>query len=80
MGLGFAIVLFLLGTVREILGKGSFFRIPLLPEHIEPIRFFVLPAGAFMVLGFFAALMKAILLRKERKQKTMISSHQNTEI
>lgn len=55
MGLGFTLTLVLMGTIREVLGSGSFFGIDLhLP--IPPMIVFVTPAGGFFVFGILMAL------------------------
>lgn len=55
IGLGFTCALTLLGTVRELIGAGSFFGLTLLPETTN-ILLFVLPPGAFITLGYLVAL------------------------
>lgn len=57
MGLGFTLALLLLGGFREIIGAGSIFGIPLIPEDYH-ISIFVLPPGAFLVMGFLVAAMQ----------------------
>ncbi len=66
MGLGFAFALTILGGVREILGSGALFGLPL---HIFPtddkgnpitMIVFVLAPGAFIVLGYLIALIRKI--------------------
>ncbi len=54
MGIGFALALTLLGSVRELLGSGSIFGMSL--YHGDTILVFVLPPGAFIVLGYMIAL------------------------
>ncbi len=58
MGLGFTMALFLLGSVREALGNGSF----LGQKFVEGdgILIFILSPGAFIALGYFIALMNRI--------------------
>ena len=57
MGIGFTLALFLLGSFREIIGAGSFFGIPLVPDAYH-ISIFVLPPGAFLVMSFLVAAMQ----------------------
>ena len=57
MGLGFTFALILLGGFREIIGAGSFAGIPLIPDEFH-ISLFVLPPGAFLVMGFLVAAMQ----------------------
>lgn len=55
MGLGFALALTILGSIREILGNGSLFGISLFGSSFEPALLFILPPGAFLTLGFLLA-------------------------
>ena len=50
-GLGFTMALALIGSVREILGAGSWFGLPLFPESFEPFAFMVNAPGGFLALG-----------------------------
>ena len=54
MGLGFAIALLMLGSVREILGSLSLFGYQFIDA--DGILLFILPPGAFIALGFLIAL------------------------
>jgi len=55
-GTGFALAIIAMGTVRELLGAGSFLGYPLLGESFEPWVIMILPCGGFFVLGFFLLL------------------------
>ena len=55
MGLGFTLALTLLGAVRELLGTGKVFDMPLYGDEYGMLLF-VLPPGAFIALGFLIAL------------------------
>ena len=59
IGLGFTLGLTLLGTVREPLGAGSVFGLPLLPETCN-ILLFILPPGAFISLGYLIAIINKL--------------------
>ena len=59
IGLGFTIGLTLLGICRELLGSGSIFGFVLLPETYN-ILLFVLPPGAFIMLGFLIAIVNKL--------------------
>lgn len=52
MGLGFSIVLVLLGSIRELLGFGTIFYQEVLGEWFQGWVIMALPAGAFITLGF----------------------------
>lgn len=56
MGLGFAIALTILGSVREILGAGSIFGISLFSANFQPVLMMILPPGAFLALGILMAI------------------------
>ncbi|MBN1819133.1 MAG: electron transport complex subunit E [Prolixibacteraceae bacterium] len=59
MGLGFSFALTLLGSIREILGSGKIFDIPIYSEDYVTLLF-VLPPGAFIVLGYLISVIKKI--------------------
>ncbi|MBN1951618.1 MAG: electron transport complex subunit E [Bacteroidales bacterium] len=61
IGLGFTFALFLLGSVREILGSGSIFN----QKFIEGdgMLVFVLAPGAFLALGYLIAIMHIVKKR-----------------
>ena len=65
MGLGFLIVLVLLGAIRELLGSGSIFGITLLWESFSPWMIMILPPGAFLTLGLMIAGANAINERRK---------------
>ncbi len=64
MGLGFTFALTLLGAVREMLGAGSVFGWKFVAEDATTMLLFILPAGAFISLGFLIALINK-LTKKE---------------
>lgn len=53
-GLGFTLSLTVLGTVRELLGSGSFFGMKIIPG--DAILIFILAPGAFIALGYLMVL------------------------
>ena len=66
MGVGFTLSLFLLGSVREILGNGSWLGI-----HLWNFKMFmfVLPPGAFITLGLLAGLFNYIGIKRKEMEK-----------
>jgi len=64
MGLGFTIGLFALGSVREILGAGKLFGVPLFGPDFQPWVVMVLPPGGFFVLGSWLLLFNWLKGRK----------------
>ncbi|MDR1674206.1 MAG: electron transport complex subunit E [Oscillospiraceae bacterium] len=70
MGIGFTFALFLMGSIREIIGSGTWlasllgdtFKFP-----FEPITVFIMPAGGFFVLGLIIAVLNLMLKKKPPK-------------
>ena len=60
MGIGFTWGVFLLGSIREIFGAGTILGIVIMPAWYNPLIVMILPAGAFLVLGFLVAIMNKI--------------------
>jgi len=56
MGIGFTLAITLMGSIREILGSGSIFNIPILAENTKTILLFILPPGAFFTFGYMIAI------------------------
>ncbi len=69
MGIGFTLALLLVGSVREILGMGSWFGIDLTFGVLEPILLFATPAGGFMVFGFMVAVVNKLSHYQISKKK-----------
>lgn len=53
MGIGYTWVLVGIAAIRELLGNGTLNDIQIMPESFEPILFFTLSPGGFMVFAFF---------------------------
>lgn len=68
MSAGFTLGLFALGAVREILGAGTFFGIPLFGEQFQPWVVMVLPPGGFFVLGLWLLVFAAWSRRQQKKR------------
>jgi len=60
MGIGFTWGVFLLGSIRELFGAGTILGIVIMPPWYNPLIVMILPAGAFLVLGFLVAIMNKI--------------------
>lgn len=85
MGLGFAVILILLGAVRELIGNGTLFdQMELmfgemakdmtlhLPSDFQPVLLAILPPGAFIALGLFIALKNWIEIKRTQKQQNAL--------
>jgi electron transport complex protein RnfE len=68
MGLGFTFALFCLGAVRELLGNGSLFDIPIFPDTFQEWIVMILPAGGFFTLAIWLLIFNAAKERKAQKQ------------
>jgi Na+-translocating ferredoxin:NAD+ oxidoreductase subunit E len=58
MGLGFTFALFMLGSIREMIGNGSILGLKFI--HGDGILIFILSPGAFIVLGYLIALVNRL--------------------
>ena len=56
MGIGFTAALLAMGTIREILGSGSWFGLDLTMGIFQPMLIFILSPGGFFVFGVLVAL------------------------
>jgi electron transport complex protein RnfE len=66
-GIGFIIAMLMMGSVREILGNGSFLGVSLFGPNYEPWLVFVLPPGGFFTIGFI--LLGLNWIEGKRKQR-----------
>jgi electron transport complex protein RnfE len=60
MGIGYTLSLFSLGAIREILGNGTFWNIPVMPAGFKPFAFLVTAPGAFVCLGLMLCIMNIL--------------------
>lgn len=80
MGLGFTFSLCILGTVRELLGSGSLLGHRILPEAYPDMVIFILPAGAFLTLGFTIAAVQKIRNTVEEKRRRQAGSRKEADV
>ena len=67
MGIGFTAVLTLMGAIRELLGAGTIFSLPVTANFISPMVVFLLPPGGFFVFGMLVALSNALAKKAGKK-------------
>ncbi|OUD13134.1 electron transport complex subunit E [Thioflexithrix psekupsensis] len=86
MGLGFTLVLVLLGAIREIIGSGTLFanaslllgqtfaflELVIIPDY-RGYLIMILPPGGFLVMGFLMAGKRIIDARAEERQKLAVT-------
>lgn len=61
MGLGFTLALSVISAVREFLGAGTIFDIPIYGDVIQPMSIITLAPGGFIILGLLVALVNYIM-------------------
>ena len=66
VSVGFLIALVLMGSVREVLGSGSFLGWRVLPDAFEPWIVMALPPGGFFTIGFILLALNAWRPSQER--------------
>lgn len=69
MGLGFTGALTIIGSVRELLGNGTWLGISVFGAGYNPALIFILPPGAFLVLGVLIAIINMITDKKGAKEE-----------
>lgn len=70
MGLGFTLTLTVMGTIRELLGAGTWFGMTVFGSWFTPIGFFNLAPGGFFVYGLLIAVLNIITKGKALKKKS----------
>lgn len=72
MGLGFTLTLVLMGSIREILGSGTWFGMTVIPASIDRFTFMTTPAGGFFTFGCLMALVIFIENKTGNKKERSI--------
>ncbi|MDA7541523.1 NADH:ubiquinone reductase (Na(+)-transporting) subunit D [bacterium] len=52
-GLGYSLILIVVGFFRELFGSGALFGVPVMPEFYQPNGLMLLSPSAFFLIGFF---------------------------
>lgn len=68
MSVGYGLVIVSIAFIRELLGSGTIFGIPVYPLFIKPMLIFVLPPGAFFIIGIEIAILNAINKKLSRNK------------
>jgi len=69
MGLGFMIALFIVASIREILGNGTFFDITLFGPDFQPMLLMIGSPGGFITLGLVLALINHITKKRQQRRQ-----------
>jgi len=64
MGLGYTLALLVLGSLREIIGAGSIFGYKLFSDAFQPALIFIMPPGAFILLGILIGIFNKVRMNK----------------
>jgi len=76
IGTGFLIALAVLGGIREIIGERTLLGVQVMPDFFEPWLIMILPAGAFLTLGFLMAGINGAAERKKRRyEQALVAEH-----
>jgi electron transport complex protein RnfE len=73
-GIGFIIAMLLMGSVREVLGYGTFLGYSLLGSGYEPWIIFILPPGGFFTIGFILMALNWWERRKTERAEASIGA------
>lgn len=66
MSVGYGIVIVSIGAFREILGSGTILGYQIFGSNYNPALFFILPPGAFLVIGIEIAIINKILSKPKK--------------
>ena len=71
VGLGFTGAITLLAAIRELIGAGELFGIPVMPASYQPMAIITMTPGGFIVLGFLLAFVNWLTgrIRKARAER-----------
>ena len=72
MGVGFTAALTLMGMLRELIGAGSIFGLPVTQNFIDPMIVLILPPGGFFVFGVLVALSNKLAVAMGKKPVTKL--------
>ncbi|MDD4169087.1 MAG: electron transport complex subunit RsxE [Desulfotomaculaceae bacterium] len=68
MGVGFAVAMVIIGAVREVFGSGTFLGYHVLPISYDAPLLLILPAGAFIVIGYLIGGARILVNRIEKSK------------
>lgn len=79
-GLGYSLVLLLVGTIRELFGSGTWFGLPVLPLADDggfyvPNGLLLLPPSAFFIIGCLIWLLRSVKADQQEHSEFVIAPH-----
>jgi electron transport complex protein RnfE len=76
-GAGFLISLFVLGSIRELIGSRTILGFQILPDGFETWLIMILPAGAFLTLGLLMGFANLYIEKKKNlERESLIAQYQ----
>lgn len=78
MGVGFTLALTLIGSIREILGAGTWLGMALFGGSV-PMMLFAMAPGGFIMYGLLTGLMNYVYNRTKKENKKGVNAHGNCE-
>ncbi len=80
MGSGFLGALFVIGSIREVLGNRTILGVQVLPDGFTPWLIMILPAGAFITYGLLMGFSNAYIeSKKEKERKSLYEKFLNSK-
>ena len=67
MGLGFTLAMCIISAVREFLGAGTIFDIPVYGNTVTPASIVIMAPGGFIILGILVAVVQYIMNKEDKK-------------
>ncbi len=74
MGMGFTLAITLLASLREVLGKGTFFGMQIMPVSFQPMAIAGEAPGGFIMLGILLALVNLVVSVYEKRKARKASA------
>jgi electron transport complex protein RnfE len=71
MGIGFTLALLIMGSIREIIGSGTWFGFTITAGRVDPMIVFLLAPGGFFVYGCVIAAVNWITKGRAIKRKSL---------
>ena len=68
MGCGFTLAMLSISVIRELIGAGTIWGIPVFGAGYDPMLMMVLPPGAFILIGYMVAGVKTWNAKREAKR------------
>ncbi len=78
-GAGFTIAMLMIGTLREVIGYGSFLGIDLFGTGYQPWTVMILPPGGFFSIGVILLAFNAAALKMERARSRLMGEHEHSQ-